>query len=217
MNKQSVVRCEMLCVILNRHSKQMDRPNLDKNISVKDFNEFYWLKQELIDFSKTIGISTSGGKIEISDSIRLFLSTGKVTKTETKQIKSISKFKWKNEKLTRETIITDNYKNGENVRNFFVKEIGSHFTFNVIFMKWIKENIGKNLGNAITEWNRIYDLKKDKNYVSVIDPQFEYNRYMRAFLNDSPELSSKDAMKYWKLKRSQRGTNEYDRKDLELK
>lgn len=24
----------------------MNRPNLDKNISVKDFNDFYWLKQE---------------------------------------------------------------------------------------------------------------------------------------------------------------------------
>jgi hypothetical protein len=195
----------------------MDRPNLDKNISVKDFNEFYWLKQELIDFCRSIGISTNGGKIEIADRIRHYLSTGNVPKTGTNKFKSISKFNWDNEILTCETIITDNYKNGENVRSFFVREIGSHFAFNVIFMKWVKENVGKNLGDAITEWNRISDLKKDKNYVSEIDPQFEYNSYMRTFLNDNPELSSKDAMKYWKLKRSHRGTNEYDRKDLELK
>lgn len=195
----------------------MDRPNLDKKISLKDFNEFYWLKKELIDFGRTIGISTSGGKIEIANRIRDYLSTGKIIKTETNKIKITSKFSWNNETLTRETIITDNYKNGENVRCFFVREIGPHFAFNVIFMKWIKENVGKNLDDAITEWNRIYDLKKDKNYISEIDPQFEYNRYMRAFLNDNPELSSKDAMKFWKLKRSQRGTNEYDRKDLELK
>ena len=195
----------------------MDRPNLDKKISLKDFNEFYWLKKELVDFGRTIGISTSGGKIEIADRIRDYLSTGKVTKIETKKIKITSKFSWNNETLTRDTIITDNYKNGEKARSFFVREIGSHFAFNVIFMKWIKENVGKNLGDAIAEWNRIYDMKNDKNYVSEIDPQFEYNRYMRAFLNDNPELSSKDAMKFWKLKRSQRGTNEYDRKDLELK
>jgi hypothetical protein len=61
------------------------------------------------------------------------------------------------------------------------------------------------------------DLKIVQNYVSEIDPQFEYNRYMRAFLTDNPELSSKDAMRHWKLKRSQRGTNEYERKDLEMK
>lgn len=192
----------------------MDRPNLDKNISLKDFNEFYWLKRELIVFCRSVGISTSGGKIEIAERIRLYLSTGEITKT--KKVKSSSTFNWNNEILTRETIITDNYKNGENVRSFFISEIGTHFTFNVIFMKWLKENIGKSLGDAIIEWIRIFDLKNDKNYVSEINPQFEYNRYMRAFLNDNTELSSKDAMKYWKLKRLQRGTNAYDRKDLNL-
>ncbi len=40
---------------------------------------------------------------------------------------------------------------------------------------------------------------------------------MRAFLKDNPNLSSKDAMKFWKLKSSQRGSNEYDAKDLGLK
>jgi hypothetical protein len=193
----------------------MDRPNLDKNISLKDFNEFYWLKRELIVFCRSVGISTSGGKIEIAERIRLYLSTGEITKT--KKVKSTSTFNWNNEILTRETIITDNYKNGENVRSFFISEIGAHFTFNVIFMKWLKENIGKSLGDAIIEWIRIFDLKNDKNYVSEINPQFEYNRYMRAFLKDNPELSSKDAMKYWKLKRLKRGTNAYDRKDLNLK
>lgn len=40
---------------------------------------------------------------------------------------------------------------------------------------------------------------------------------MRAFLSDNPELSSKDAMKYWKLKSQKRGTNEYEKNDLILK
>ena len=195
----------------------MDRPNLDKNISLKDFNDFYWLKQELTDFCRTVGISTSGGKNEVADRIRHYLSTSEVIKHEHKKTKKSSKFNWDKEKLTRKTIITDNYKNGENLRSFFIRELGSHFSFNVIFMNWMKENVGKTLGDAIVEWNRIKDLKNDKNYISEIEPQFEYNRYMRAFLNDNPELSSRDAMKYWKLKRSQRGSNEYDRKDLELK
>lgn len=195
----------------------MERPILDKNISVSDFNDFYWLKQELVDFCRSIGISTRGGKIEITESIRNYLTTGKGTKNDTQKSKRLSKYKWEKEILTRETIITDNYKNGKNVRSFFLREIGSHFAFNVIFMKWIKENEGKNLGDAIAAWNLIYNLKKDKNYVSEIGPQFQYNRYMRAFIKDNPTLSSKDAMKFWKLKRLQRGTNEYDRTDLELK
>lgn len=195
----------------------MKRPNLDRNISLKDFNDFYWLKQELIAYCRTIGISTMGGKIEIADRIRYYLSTGEVIKHKIRKIKTTSKFNWDKEALTRETIITDNYKNGKNVRSFFVREIGSHFAFNVIFMQWMRENVGKNLGDAITAWNSIYEMKKDKNFVSEIDPQFEYNSYIRAFLKNNPELSVKDAMKYWKLKRAQRGSNEYEHNDLNLK
>ncbi len=195
----------------------MDKPILDKDISLEDFNDFYWLKEELIHFCRTIGISSTGGKIEIADRIRTYLATGEIVKQVKNTHKITSKFDWANEVLTKNTVITDSYKNGENVRNFFIQEIGSHFRFNVIFMKWMKENIGKTLGDAIIEWKRIAALKKDRNYVSEISPQFEYNKYMRAFLKDNPHLSGKDAMKFWKLKSAQRGSNEYDKKDLELK
>lgn len=195
----------------------MDRPTLNKDISLHDFKDFYWLKQELVGFCKTIGISPIGGKINIASQIQEFLSTGRVSKVKTFRNKNKSTFDWANEKVTLQTVITDNYKNSENVRRFFIEEIGSHFSFNVIFMKWIKDNIGKNLGDAIEEWQKIYDLKRNKNYISEIKPQFEYNRYMRAFLNDNPSLSSKDAMKYWKLKKAIRGKNEYEKTDLELK
>jgi hypothetical protein len=83
-------------------------------------------------------------------------------------------------------------------------------------LAWLKENSGKTLDDAIMKWREIRDLKKDKNYQSEIDPQFEYNRYMRAFLSDNPNLSSKDAIKFWKLKRARRGTNEYEPTDLKL-
>ncbi len=195
----------------------MPKPILDKNISLKDFNDFYWLKKELVQFCRTIGISSTGGKIEISDRIRTYLSTGKIIKEVKHTPKAKSKFDWTNEILTRNTLITDSYKNCKNARIFFIQEIGSHFKFNVIFMKWMKENIGKTLNDAIIEWKQIDALKKDPNYISKISPQFEYNKYMRAFLKDNPTLSSKDAMKFWKLKSSQRGSTEYEAKDLELK
>ncbi len=195
----------------------MDRPKLDINISLKDFSEYYWLKEELTNFCKETGISTKGGKIDITNRIRHYLLTGKKLHHNKKTDNVISSFDWKTSHLNHNTIITDNYKNGENVRRFFTREIGKHFKFNVIFMKWVKQNVGKTLGDAITEWHRIHVLKKDKSFISEIEPQYEYNRYMRAFLADNPGLSGKDAMKYWKIKRTQRGTTEYDRTDLELK
>lgn len=194
----------------------MQRPTLNKNISLTDFNEFYWLKEELVAFCRTEGISTAGGKLELAKRIQTYLSTGEVVKPKPIIKKSKSTFDWKTEALTPSTIITDSYKNSENVRAFFLSEIGSHFSFNVKFMNWMKQATGKTLQDAVDEWKKINDLKKDKNYQTEIAPQFEYNRYIRAFLADNPALTTKDAMKYWKLKKAQRGSNEYERADLKL-
>lgn len=195
----------------------MQRPTLNKYISLTDFNDFYWLKEELVAFCRNEGISTVGGKLELVERIQTYLSTGTIVKPETIIKKSHSTFDWKTEPLTPSTIITDSYRNSENVRAFFLAEIGSHFSFNVKFMNWMKQATGKTLQDAVDEWKKINDLKKDKNYLIEIAPQFEYNRYIRAFLADNPALTTKDAMKYWKLKKAQRGSNAYERADLQLK
>lgn len=196
----------------------MDRPKLDKYISLQDFKDFYWLKEELVTFGKTIGIDTSGGKIDITERIAEYIKTGFVLKkTNFRKQSRTSKFDWNVEVLSLDTIITDSYKNTENVRKFFLENIGNQFSFNVQFMNWTKENIGASLKDAIEEWQKIHELKKDKNYKTDIAPQFEYNRYMRAFLADNPDKTSKDAMEYWKLKRAMRGTNEYEKTDFDLK
>jgi len=193
------------------------RPKLNNKISLQDFKDFYWLKAELVSFCKENNINRSGGKIEITNRIIYFLETGKnLGKTKINAQKSKSNFNWNAEKLSYETVITDNYKNTENVRQFFTVEIGKHFKFNVLFIHWIKQNIGKTLKDAIEEWNRIYILKKDKNYKSEIDTQFEYNTYIRDFLANNPKMSIRDAKKYWMLKRETRGSMKYTKSDLEL-
>jgi len=193
----------------------MKRPELNDKISVTDFQEFYWLKNELIDFCKSNGISTIGGKQELADRIIAFLQTGTVTKTIKRQ-QTKSKFDWNNAVITLDTIITNNYRNSEHVRAFMKREIGSNFHFNAEFIQWTKQNIGKTMSEAITEWKRINELKKNKNHQTTISSQFEYNAYIRDFLADNKDKTLKDAIQYWKLKRNQRGDNAYTKDDLYL-
>ena len=149
----------------------MDRPELDKYISLQDFKDFYWLKEELVTFGKTIGIDTSGGKIDITERIAEYSKTGFVIKkTNSRKQSRTSKFDWNSEALSLDTIITDSYKNTENVRKFFLENIGNHFSFNVLFMNWTKENIGASLKDAIEEWKKIHEFKKDKNNKIDIAP-----------------------------------------------
>lgn len=192
----------------------MNRPKLDKHISINDFKDFYWLKEELIQFCREIGINTSGGKIELSNKICHFLKSSEINFNSTKKTAISSTFDWNVENLYNSTINTNNYKNTENFRMFFKQAIGDHFKFNVAFMDWMKANNGKTLGDAVIIWMEIVDFKKDKNYKTEIAPQFEYNIYMRDFLADNPNLSAKDAMKSWKIKRDKRGDKIYCKNDL---
>lgn len=56
------------------------KPKLDKNISSKDFKDFYWLKKELVSFCKEYNLISSGSKMEIAEGILHFLETGKKLK-----------------------------------------------------------------------------------------------------------------------------------------
>ena len=49
------------------------RPCLNKNITIEDFRDFYWLKEELIQFCRSEGLCSQGGKIEIANRIETYL------------------------------------------------------------------------------------------------------------------------------------------------
>lgn len=135
------------------------RPKLNKTISTVDFKEYYWLKEELIDFCRSEKLSSGGTKIEIFERIEHYLNTGKKQKLPKKQ-KSKSSFNWKSNTLTINTIITENYNNSENVRTFFTDTIGKNFKFNVQFMNWMKNNTGKTLDDAIHQYKQIIIQKQ---------------------------------------------------------
>lgn len=66
-----------------------ERPVLDKNLDSKTFRDYYYLKEELVNFCRENGIPVSGGKIEITDRIAYFLDTGKILSAKTARKKVI--------------------------------------------------------------------------------------------------------------------------------
>ena len=191
------------------------RPQLNKQISFEDFNAHYWLRSELIEFCKKEKLPSTGGKITIVKIINFYLQTGQVLQPEIKKAKTItSKFDWHSEPLSLDTIITDSYKNTQNVRRFFLKEIGNHFSFNITFMSWFKENAGKTLRNAIPACMHIHEQNNGKNAKLKIAPQFEFNTYVHDFLADNPDKVLKDVIICWKEKRQLKEAKIYKRADL---
>lgn len=185
----------------------MERPELNKDLDSKTFRDFYYLKEELVDFCRKCGLSTSGGKIEITDRIAYFLETGKVLNNS-----AVKRSRTAIRNIDENTEIESDFVCSEIHRTFFKKRIGESFTFNVAFQKWLKSNAGKTYRDAIEAYYLI--LEDKKNGKTQIDRQFEYNTYIRDFFADNQGKSLDDAIKCWKYKKQIKGHNRYERSDL---
>lgn len=194
--------------MVEKEGKQMqDRPILDKNLDSKIFRDFYYLKEELVDFCRKNKLPTSGGKMEITDRIACYLDTGKTSPAKVVKKKSpiIAD-------INEETEIEPNFVCSEKHRAFFKERVGNSFSFNVTFQKWLKCNTGKTYKEAVIAYYQISEDKKKGN--TKIGKQFEYNTYIRDFFADNKGKSLEQAIKCWKYKKQLQGHNHYEKTDL---
>lgn len=183
------------------------RPILDKNLDSKIFRNYYFLKEELVEFCRDNGLPTTGSKLELTERITYFLETGETL------IASIAKRqKVSIENISEDTEIETNFICSEKHRTFFREHIGKSFSFNVTFQKWLKSNTGKTYREAIEAYKSILEHKK--NNKTSIDKQFEYNTYIRDFFADNSKKSLEEAIKCWKYKKQLQGHNRYEKSDL---
>ncbi|GAQ19872.1 cytoplasmic protein [Oceanobacillus picturae] len=93
------------------------RPNLTKDLSLVNFQAYYWLKEELQSFCRENGISSSGSKLEISNRIEIFLQTGEISKPIRKTEAVKKKIHQVN--LSPDTVISADHRCSQDVRAFF--------------------------------------------------------------------------------------------------
>ena len=184
------------------------RPNLTKEISIKDYDEYYWLKEELQTFCRENGISASGSKMEISDRIKTYLQTGEI-KEPIRKRRVNKKIETKSE-LSLDTVITEDHRCSQDVRSFF-KTVIPKFHFSTYIQNYFKSNIGKTYRDVVDAWYEEEKRKKDPAYKKVIAPQFEYNRFIRDFFADPKNQgkSREEAIKLWNKIKRLPGSNKY--------
>lgn len=205
--------------------RRENRPDLSAIESSSELRRWYWLKSELETHAKALGLRSTGGKFTILDRIAHYLDTGETVWPGDKKSKPVSKFDWHSVELTLETVVTDSYKNSQNVRRFFKAHAGADFKFNIRFMnnirfmKWMRENSGKTLREAVAAYLAQKKEAAQPGFQSDIAHHNQFNQYTRDFLADNPELGMGDVRKYWALKRylpSETGRHVYEQTDLDL-
>ena len=187
----------------------MTKPLLTKTLDPHVFLDYYYLKEELVNFCRKENLQPTGNKEDLTNRIYYYLKTGEKT---TKKLNINRKSNIKEISLT--SIIEENFVCSEVHRSFFKEQIGKTFSFNVIFQKWLKENSGKTYADSISAYYKILEEKKQGK--TKIDKQFEYNTYIRDFFDNNKDKSLKDAIKCWKYKKSTSGHNKYEKEDLKV-
>ena len=186
-----------------------ERPDLDLKLSAGIFRQYYYLKEELVDFCRKNNLQATGSKSELSERIEVFLESGKRMRAERKTQKTQSAGE-----IKPNNIIEENFVCSEKHRAFFKEQVGKSFSFNVTFQKWLKSNAGKTYAEAITAYHQILQEKKSAKGKCEIEKQFEYNTYIRDFFAANKDKTLEQAIKCWKFKKSQKGHNKYEDSDL---
>ena len=195
------------------------KPDFSEMVSGAEFNQWYWLKEELITICKQVDLPYHGSKFELRDRIMYALDNNGRLKPNPEKKKRESTFNWAKANLTMETVITDSISFGPNFRNFMKAEIGRNFSCNGDFMQWVRDNTGKTLGDAVLKWQELENRKDDPKFRRDIAAYNMLNQYVRDYLDDNPDRSFKDALKLWKIKKqlpAEDGFVKYRRSDLKL-
>jgi len=190
-----------------------DRPAIAECPDGVTFRKWYYLKEELVEFARQNGLRTTGGKFEIADRIAYFLDHGKAP-AEAPRKRATSQFDWHSADLTPETIITDSYKNTQNVRRFMKSEIDG-FSFSIPLMDWMKSNVGQTLADAVIEAKRLKAARR-KGVKQPDQPHNQYNAYTRAYFAAVPGGTQQEVRTLWAARRKRPGPYVFDLSDLDL-
>jgi hypothetical protein len=194
------------------------RPDITTFTSGAELKTWYWRKDELVAHARTLGLKQSGAKFTLLDRITHFLDTGARDLPKPHPVKTTSTFDWHSAPLRPETVITDSYRNTQNVRRFFKDQLGETFSFSIPFMEWLKANTGKTLADACIEWSVLQAAKRTLGWQSDIKAHNQFNQYTRDFLADNPDLGMDDVRRAWArviARPSATGRHTYARTDLD--
>jgi len=179
------------------------RPELTQHTTVSEFEDFYWLKKELVIFCRAHDISADGGKIAIADRIKLFLTTGiKIQPTS----RTACKITYDSDKGISHNTPVIYYKNDAKTRSFFVSQIGKKFKFNPYLRSFAK----KQNSGELTYGDLVKGYQESlRNPNKTIDKQFEYNQFQRDFYKNNPKKSRTECNQAWQLIKQAPGGSTY--------
>lgn len=176
-------------------SAQHARPVLDSMISAEEFQRWYWLKEELSVFARKLGVRTSGSKELLAARIVAKLDGREFVEPPVSQRSGVRQLSGG---LSAATVIPAGQRCSQIVRAWMSEQVGDGFHFDAEMRAFFAASDGtQTLQDALECWYATRDQSG-----RGIDPQFEYNRFTRAWHEAHPEGGRPELLAAWYAYRS---------------
>lgn len=170
------------------------RPLLTQGTSEGELRRWYWTKDELVVFARTLGVRTTGSKEQVTDRLADRLS-GRVGRSESRSAPLTPQLTGP---LASETVIPPSQRCSQVLRVFFTSAVGPSFRFDAAMREFIASADGAvTLGDAVDHWHRT------RHQVREIGRQFDLNRFTRQWHLEHPGGSAEQLKAAWVTYRSQ--------------
>lgn len=181
------------------------RPDLTDDLTGAEFERWYWLKDELAAFARTLGIRATGGKAILAARISAALDGREFTEPTVARRVSGAQLAGP---LTAATVIPPGQRCSQVVRAWMTEQVGAGFGFDAPMREFFAAADGTTtMADALDHWYATRDAGPRD-----IGAQFEYNRFTRAWYTSHPDGTRAELLDAWREHRS-RPIDERDRID----
>lgn len=190
-----------------------DRPPLKPGVGPDVLDHYYWYMQELVVYCREHGLPSSGQKHEVLERVRRHIE-GKPLQRRVAKFAASRPAAVPAGELTLDTRVDSSYKCDARTRAFFQSVIGPRFHFTAHLQQFRRGQPEGSLtyGDLASEWLAEEERRKNKDYRSSLMHTWEYNRFVRDYMQDKPRNEGKtlkDAAKAWSRLRESRGPRDY--------
>ncbi|MER8025628.1 DUF6434 domain-containing protein [Glutamicibacter protophormiae] len=166
------------------------RPALTSRLTGADLLRWYWRKDELAEFARQLNIRATGGKELLTARIAAKLDSVPFPEPQSAKKSNGTQLSGP---LTVMTVIPQGQRCSQVVRAWFIEQVGAAFSFDAEMRAFFSQSDGtQTMQDALDH----YRATRDQG-AKPIDPQFEYNRFTRAWHEANPAGLREDLLGDW--------------------
>ena len=159
-----------------------------------DLARWYWLKEELVAFARSLQVPTSGSKQELTKRLIARLD-GETYHNPPARLASHEQL---SSPINENTVVPKGQRCSQLLRRWFVAEVGPNFRFDGAMRDYFANLDGRStLRDAVEHW---YATRIDRK--ADIGEQFELNRFTRTWHAKNPGGSRRELQEAWAHYRS---------------